>query len=158
MLGRIGFLGIVALGLFVIISGAGGKASAKVTVTCAAPDAPTASARFEWKAPKQDAVQSWLDVSLAPDFTPGWYQPHGPFAPSDNVTTLDGLPQGRKFYYRVNTLYPGEWKQTAHGSFTAECAPPTPAASHDPAASMAGTAVASGVQHAVQTEIAGRLP
>lgn len=158
MLGRIGFLGIIALGLFVIISGAGSKASAKITVTCAAPDAPTATALIEWKDPKQDAVQSWLDVSLAPDFTPGWYQAHGPLAPAQTTVTVDGLPQGRKFYYRVNTLYPGEWKQTAHGSFTATCASPTPASSQNPAGSLAGTAVASGVQHAVQTEIAARLP
>ena len=93
-----------------------------------------------------------------PTSLPAGTRPHGPLAPAQTAVTLDGLPQGRKFYYRVNTLYPGEWKQTAHGSFTATCATPTPAPSHDPAGSLAGTAVASGVQHAVQTEIAARLP
>jgi len=121
VLGRIGFLGVVGLGLFVYMSSAGAKASARVTITCEAPASATATADFSWRGPKSGAGESWLDLSVAPGFPAGWTQAHGPFAAADTKATVEGLPAGIRFYYRVNTRYGETWRATASGSLQTTC-------------------------------------
>ena len=129
MIGRLVFLGLVALGFTVYLTSPGSKiASADVALSCGdgamavgRPPA-TAHAAFSWQAPKKDAQQSFLDLGLAPGFEPGWYQGHGPIAASQTSYALDGLPLNATFYYRVNTLFGDGWHETARGSFVSKCA------------------------------------
>jgi hypothetical protein len=128
LIGRFVFLGFVALGFTVYITSPGSRvASADVALSCAAPgvavvgDAATTSATFSWPALKKDARHSFLDLSLAPGFVPGWFQGRGPIAASQTAFTIDGLPRDATFYYRVNTLFSDGWHETARGTFVSKC-------------------------------------
>jgi hypothetical protein len=128
LIGRFVFLGLVALGFTVYLTSPGSKvASADVALSCgdgamtAGHAQATARATFAWHAPKKDARQSFLDLSLAPGFVPGWYQGHGPIAAAQTTYAVDGLPLNATFYYRVNTLFGDGWHETARGTFVSTC-------------------------------------
>jgi hypothetical protein len=128
LIGRFVFLGLVALGFTVYLTSPGSKVgSADVALSCGdgamtvGRPAPTAQAIFSWRAPKKGAQQSFLDVGLAPDFVPGWYQGHGPISAAQTTYTVDGLPLNATFYYRVNTLFGDGWHETARGTLVSRC-------------------------------------
>lgn len=125
MFGRFGILGLVAFGLFVYMNGpTSGSASAVVTQTCNGADPGNAIVRLEWPAPDEDAQQTWVDLSLTEDFLEGTFRAYGPIAPAHAEFTLGSAPLGVTFHYRVNSLMPGGWDETARGSFLVDCARP----------------------------------
>src|SRR4030066_201541 len=107
MLVRLGIVGIVALAFAAYLSQSEltGASNATVTQSCSAAKPGTATVTLAWPATQSGAQQTWFDISLVPGFAPGWFQGHGPLAPSQTAYALDGLPQGLPFYYRINTLY-----------------------------------------------------
>ena len=123
MLGRLLFVGIVVMGLHTIVTHTprSGAATATVTQSCSAAVPGAAAVTFAWPATQPGAQQTWLDLSLVPGFAPGWFKGHGAFAGNQTVYALDGVPQGLTFFYRVNTLYPSGWRETATGSFVSGC-------------------------------------
>jgi hypothetical protein len=123
MLGRWFFLAVVGLALFTYASqsGTSGAATATITQTCSAAKPGTATVTFVWPSTQTGAQQTWFDISLVPGFAWGWFQGHGPLPPTQTAYAFDGLPNGITFYYRVNTLYGTGWRETASGSFVANC-------------------------------------
>lgn len=123
MLGRWLFLAVVGIALYTYVSQSepSGAATATVSQTCSAAKPGTATATFVWPAPQAGASQTWFDISVVPGFAPGWFQGFGPLAPSNTAYAFDGLPNGVAFYYRVNTLYANGWRESASGSFVANC-------------------------------------
>lgn len=122
MIGRWFFIAVVGIALFTWVQAPNSRAHAgAVTQSCSAAVPGAATITFAWPSPEGGAVQTWVDISLAPGFAPGWFKGHGPLAGSQTVYALDGVPQGLNFFYRVNTLYSSGWKETASGSFVSNC-------------------------------------
>lgn len=122
MIGRWFFLAVVGIALFTWVQAPNSRAHAgAVTQACSAAVPGAATVTFAWPAPEKGAVQTWVDISLAPGFAPGWWSGHGPFAGSQTAYALDGVPQGLNYFYRVNTLYSFGWKEAASGSFVSNC-------------------------------------
>ena len=123
MLGRWFFLAVVGVALVAYASHSDSSkaATAVVTQTCSAAKPGTATVTFAWQQPGAGSQQTWFDISLVPGFAWGWFQGHGPLAPTQTAYAFDGLPNGITFFYRVNTLYNNGWRETASGMFVAQC-------------------------------------
>jgi len=124
MLGRWFVLAVIGIVAFTYVNQASDSraASATVTQTCSAAKPGAATVTWVWPKTGAGAAQTWFDISLVPGFAPGWFQGHGPLVPTQTAFAMDGLPNGLTFFYRVNTLYSGGvWKETASGSFVANC-------------------------------------
>jgi hypothetical protein len=123
MLGRWFFIAIVGVALVTYVSQSekSNAASATITQSCSAAKPGTATVTFVWPGPQAGAQQTWFDISLVPGFAWGWFQGHGPLAPTQTAYAFDGLPNGVTFFYRVNTQYGTGWRETASGTFVAQC-------------------------------------
>jgi hypothetical protein len=123
MLGRWFFLAVVGIALVTYVSQSekSNAATATVTQSCSAAKPGTATVTFVWPQAGAGAQQTWFDISLVPGFAWGWFQGHGPLAASQTAYAFDGLPNGIRFFYRVNTLYNNGWRETASGQFVAQC-------------------------------------
>jgi len=127
--GRLGFIGIVALALVVVVSQSGGGNAAQATITqsCPAGEAGGVTVSFVWPAPPGDTTETYLDIGLHARFPTGSFQSYGPFPREQLAYALAGLPPGVKYHYRVNAHTPAAWKPNAQGSFTTTCGtPPRP--------------------------------
>jgi hypothetical protein len=123
MLGRWFILAVIGIGLFTYVSQSEDSRAASATVTqaCSTAKPGTATVTWVWPGTGAGAQQTWFDVSLVPGFAPGWFQGFGPMPASQTAYAMDGLPNGLTFFYRINTLYGTGWKETAAGSFVANC-------------------------------------
>lgn len=122
MFGRILLPAAVVLGIWVYMSSPSSKAAtAIVTQSCSAAAPGAATVTLAWPAAKRGAQQTWLDLSLAADFTDGSFQSLGPLPPSQTAYAIDGVPSGLTYHYRLNTLYPDGWHPSAAGAFVSKC-------------------------------------
>jgi len=122
VIGRWFFIAVVGVGLVTWVQAPNSRAQGSaVTQSCSAAVPGAATVTFAWPAPGKDAVQTWVDISLTEGFIPGWFHGHGPLTGGQTAYALDGVPQGLKFFYRVNTLYSFGWKETAAGAFVSNC-------------------------------------
>jgi hypothetical protein len=113
----------VVLGIWVYMSSPSSRATtAIVTQSCSAAAPGAATVTLAWPGAKPGAQETWLDLSLAPDFPAGSFQSHGPLPPSQTAYAIDGVPSGLTYHYRVNTLYPDGWHPLAAGAFVSKCA------------------------------------
>lgn len=128
MFSRFIFLGLVALALFVYMTNQGPRVdSAEIRQSCAGVSLPgeesdpSVRVAIDWRRPREGALESWLDLSLGPQFIPGMYRGFGPFQRSQSEQVIEALPPDIEFYYRVNTRYEDAWEITARGSFVTAC-------------------------------------
>jgi hypothetical protein len=122
MLSRWFLMTIVAVALVTAVRSERSDAVAgTVTQACSAAVPGATTLTVAWPAPGAGATQTWFDISLVPGFAPGWFKGHGPLAPSQTAYAIDGVPKNLTFYYRVNTLYGSQWRETASGSFVSNC-------------------------------------
>jgi hypothetical protein len=101
-----------------------GSAAADVAQTCNGATPGNAIVRLTWQPPGENAIESWVELSLTEDFLEGTFQVYGPIAPARAEFTLGSAPLGVTFHYRVKTKTPGGWDDTATGDFIVDCARP----------------------------------
>lgn len=134
MFGRLLFVLVATAGIVAYMRAPDSDAApAAVSQSCSAAVPGAATITWAWPPAAGGAQQTWFDISLVPGFTWGWFQGHGPLAPSQTAFAMDGIPQGLTFYYRINTQYAGgAWRESASGMFVSNCngggggGPPSP--------------------------------
>jgi hypothetical protein len=129
MVGRWFIVAVVGLAVFTYANRADDTraVAANVQQSCSATVPGATTVTFTWGAPGAGAQQTWFDISLSPGFLPGWFTGHGPLAATQTAYAFDGVPQGLRFYYRVNTFYGNVWRETASGTFVTGCGAGAPA-------------------------------
>jgi hypothetical protein len=128
--GRLGFIGIVALAMVVLVSQSGGSdAAPTIAQSCPGGSAAGVTVSFVWPPAAEGATETYLDIGLNRDFTEASYQGYGPFDPTQTAYALAALPEGVKYHYRVQSRAADSWHVQAKGTFTTACgAPPVPRA------------------------------
>ena len=131
MLGKLGFFGIIGLGLMVVVSQSGGSDAARATVAQSCPSGAESgvTVAFVWASPGEGVTETWLDLGLSLAFAEASSQSYGPFEPAQTAYAIAGLPIGVKYHYRVQALQHDAagtptWHIVAAGAFTSACGQP----------------------------------
>jgi hypothetical protein len=131
LLGKLGFFGIIGLGLMVVVSQSGGSDASTATIAQSCPSGAESgvTVAFVWASPSEGVAETWLDLGLTPAFAEAASQSYGPFDPAQTAYAIAGLPVGVKYHYRVQALTHdaagiAKWHTVAAGAFTSACGQP----------------------------------